>query len=355
MDIQRLRDQRLRSHRLTAPTPTVVAAAEHMTATQTQEFWGGRWALAARTKGEPALSDVDAEFARGALIRSWTQRGTLHILAPRDLGWILSVTAERQQKQYAAPLRNAAITASDLTVAERAARAALGGGNRLTRREFAAVLEGAGVETTGMRGNHILVMLCLRLVTCLGPVAPRAGGPTRDQYIVLTEEWVSDAAAPADPVAELFVRYIASHGPAGIADFRWWAGLPLGVSRTAAEAAGERVVEVEDGLYVAAGARPRRSASPPVHALPPFEEYYLSYVDRTVPCTPEFGAAIGPSMNGMVRPILVTRGEAFGVWAHSLAVGKHTVPPTAEVFSADLAPASAVADALARYHRFITR
>lgn len=354
MDVQRLRSERLRSHRLTAPPGDVVTAAAHMTATQAQEFWGGRWALAARTRGEPTLSGVDAAFERGELIRSWTMRGTLHILRPCDLGWLLAVTGERQERQYAAPLRNAAITSSTLTSAERAVRAALAGGNRLTRREFAEVLQAAGIETAGMRGNHILVMMCLRQVACLGPVVPREGAPTRDQYVVLTEEWVTDAAAPADPLAEMFVRYIASHGPAGIADFRWWAGLSLGVARAAREGAGERVTEVDDGLYVVAGARPRRGLSPDVHALPPFEEYYLSYIDRTVACAPEFAAAIGPSMNGMVRPILVADGEAFGVWAHSVAVGKHALAPTADVFADGLVPAAAVDDALARYARFIT-
>src|SRR5690606_34994219 len=87
MNIARVRSERLRSHRLTAPAETVVDAATHMTATQGQEFWGGRWALAARTKGEPSISDVDAAFASGALVRSWTQRGTMHILPASDLDW----------------------------------------------------------------------------------------------------------------------------------------------------------------------------------------------------------------------------------------------------------------------------
>jgi len=355
MDNARLRSERLRSHRLSAPAPTIADAAAHMTATQAQEFWGGRWALAARTRGAPRLSDVDAAFARGELIRSWTMRGTLHIVAPRDLGWILAVTAARQEKQYAPVHRNLGITASDLRTGERAARAALSGGNRLTRREFGDVLAAAGVDPAGMRGNHILSALCLHQVLCLGAVVPRTEAPSRDQYIVLTEDAIRDAAAPADPLAELFVRYIASHGPAAVEDFRWWAGLPLGMARTARESAGERVVEVADGLFAAAGARPRRSsAAPGVVALPPFEEYYLSYADRSVPCAPEFIAAIGPSQNGIVRPVLVTDGEILGVWAHSVAVGKHHLAPVPEVFADGAAPASAVEDALARFARFIT-
>ncbi len=355
MDLHRLRSERLRSHRLTAPAANVVDAAAHMTATQAQEFWGGRWALASRTRARSPLTEVDAEFDRGRLIRSWTQRGTLHIVRPADLSWLLAVTGARQEKQYAGPLRNAAVTASTLTDAERAVRAALAGGNRLTRREFAEVLQAAGIETSGMRGNHILVLMCLRQVTCLGPVVPRGDAPTRDQYVVLAEDWIAEAAQPDDPLAEMFVRYIASHGPAGIADFRWWAGLPLGMARTAREGAGDRVTEIEEGLFVAAGVRPRRSHAPDVLALPPFEEYYLSYADRSVPCPPETQAIVGPSAQGFVRPVLLADGEIIGAWSHSLAVGRHTEQPVAELFTPGAAPASAVSAALARYTRFLAR
>ena len=79
----RLRALRLRHHRLSAPARTLSHAAAHMTATQGQEFWGGRLALAARTARAPTMADVDASFDRGELVRSWTMRGTLHIAAPR--------------------------------------------------------------------------------------------------------------------------------------------------------------------------------------------------------------------------------------------------------------------------------
>ncbi len=70
-----------------------------MLATQAQEFWGGRWALAARTRGEPTVRDVDAAFDRGEIVRSWTMRGTIHVIPARDLAWVLSVTGERQFRQ----------------------------------------------------------------------------------------------------------------------------------------------------------------------------------------------------------------------------------------------------------------
>lgn len=358
MELATLRRERLRSHRLSAPARTVTEAASHMLATQAQEFWGGRWALAARTHGAPSVRDVDAAFDRGEILRSWTMRGTIHIIPSRDLGWVMSVTGERQLHKAAPVHRREGIDVRELDRAERIVRAALGGGNRLARKEMFAVLEGGGVATQGQRGYHLLYGLSMRGVLCQGPVVARTGGPTREQYWVLIEEWLADAASPADPLAEFFHRYIASHGPAGARDFAWWSGLPLGISRAAAEAASDRLTIVSDDrepLYVAAGPAPRRSATAPeVVALPPFEEYYLSYVDRTVPCAPEFLTAIGPSMNGIVRPILVARGEVVGVWTHSVAVGRHADDPVPELFTPDAATDAEVTAALARYRAFIT-
>ncbi|WP_203580653.1 winged helix DNA-binding domain-containing protein [Microbacterium hibisci] len=356
--IAAVRQERLRSHRLSAPAGTVAEAARHMLATQSQEFWGGRWALAARTRGRATVRDVDAAYDRGEIVRSWTMRGTIHTIPTADLEWVLSITAERQRRQAAAVHRAEGIDADEVGRAERLARGALGGGNRLSRKELFEVWEQGGVSTARQRGYHLLVALSLRAVVCQGPVVPRETGPTREQFLVLAEEWITDAATPADPPAEFFVRFIASHGPAGARDFAWWTGLPLGVSRAAAEAASDRLTVVADDpepQYVVAAGAPRRSGSAPeVVALPPFEEYYLSYADRTVPCAPEFLRAIGPSMNGIVRPIIVVRGEVVGVWTHSVAVGRHADDPIPELFAPGAATDAEISAALDRYRDFIT-
>ncbi|SFR95283.1 Winged helix DNA-binding domain-containing protein [Microbacterium sp. cf046] len=351
-------ERRLRSHRLSAPAPTIAAAAEHMLATQGQEFWGGRWALAARTKGDPSVRDVDAVFDGGQIVRSWTMRGTIHVIPARDLGWVLSLTGERQSRAAAGVHRAEGIDGDELGRAERLAMAALAGGDRLTRKELFAAFERGGVSTAGQRGYHLLVALSVRNLVCQGPVVPREAGPSREQYIVRSDEWLREPSWPADPLAEFFARYIASHGPAGVRDFSWWSGLPLGVCRAAAEAASDRLsVVADDGdrLYVAAGPSPRTSAGAhEVIALPPFEEYYLSYADRAVPCAPEFLAHVGPSMNGIVRPILIARGEVVGVWTHSLAVGRHSEAPLPELFAPESATDAEVGAALDRYRAFIT-
>lgn len=349
-------DRRLRSHRLAAPAASPLAAARHMLAVQAQEFWGGRWALAVRSRGAATMRDVDGAFDRGELVRAWTQRGTLHIIPAADLAWMLSLTADRQLRQGAARHRELGLDDEAIARAERLVRTALRGGNRLPRAEAMAILERGGIDPAGQRGIHTLYLLTLRGVAVLGPVVPREGAPTREQYFVSAEEWIGTGAAPVDPLAEVAVRFVASHGPAGARDLAWWAGLPVGVARQALLAAGERITATGDGPdapYVAAGPAPRRSPSvPSVLALPPFEEYYLPYADRSVPCAPEFATAVGPGRNGMVRPILVDRGRIVGVWTHSLAVGRHAQQPQPEPFTPT--DPDAVAAALRRYAAFVT-
>lgn len=359
MDAVALRHARLRSHRLSAPVATIAAAAAHLLATQAQEFWGGRWALAARTRSQPTITDVDAAFDRGEIVRSWTMRGTIHIVPASELAWVLALTGARQRRQAATVHRREGIDDAEVVRAEQAARAALRGGGRLTRTELFAVLERAGVRTAGQRGYHLLVQLSTRLVICQGPVVPRSGAPSREQYFVLPDEWAPRQVTPADPLAEFFRRFVASHGPAGVRDFSWWTGLPLGVARQAAEAAANDLVAVaEDAgqtLHLPRATPPRRDPrAPRVLALPPFEEYYLSYADRSAVCAPEFAAAVGPSSNGIVRPVIVADGEIVGLWRHSVAVGRHAATPEVELLARPPQPASEIDAALQRFSRFIT-
>ncbi|MGB3374942.1 MAG: winged helix DNA-binding domain-containing protein [Microbacterium sp.] len=342
-----LLDARLRSHRLTAPAATVADAARHMLAVQSQDLLAGRWALGARTKGTPTLTSVDAAFGRGDLVRGWTMRGTLHIIPARDLAWVLSVTAARQRQQAAGRHRDLGVDERMLSTASRALRPALRDGG-CTRAEAFAILEGAGIDPRGQRGIHLLFALTIAGEICQGPIEPNDGGVGRDQKFMLTEDWVRESDTPADPLGELFVRYIDGHGPAGAADFAWWSGLTLTSARDAVERARDRVAEIEDGLFAALDAPRRSPKAADVFALPAFDEYYISYADRTAVCPPERLAAVGPGKNGMVRPILVDRGRIVGTWAHADAT-RHTLP---KLFG-DAHDPDAVASALARFAHFI--
>lgn len=349
-----LRAARLRSHRLTAPARSVSDVARHMLAVQAQEFWAGRWALAARTTGAPTLQSVDRLFDRGVLVRAWTQRGTLHIVAAEDLGWMLEVTGDRQLRSAAPRYRELGLDAEALATVERVLVGALRGGNALARGDLFAVLEGAGIDPGAQRGLHAVQHLALRGILCQGPVVPRPNGASREQLFVLADEHIRERAAPPHPAVEMFVRYIAGHGPATAEDFAWWSGLTLGAARAAASVPDDRIHEIDEGVF-AARSSPRRSPrAASVLALGPFEEYYISYADRSLVCPSEHLGAVGPGKNGMVRPILVSDGVVIGTWRYSTAVGRRGEAPVAELFTTESVAGSDVASALDRYLAFLT-
>lgn len=341
-----LLSERLRSHRLSAPARSVADASSHMLAVQSQDFTAGRWALAVRSRNEPTLRAVDRAFDRGDLVRAWTMRGTLHIIPARDLGWVLSVTAERQRKQGAARRRELGIDREMVDGAVGAVVPRLHDGG-LTRAEMFGVFAGIGIEPGGQRGIHLLSELTLDGLICQGPVVAR-DGVTREQRFVLVEQHIGEHAQPDDPLAELFVRYIDGHGPAGVADFAWWSGLALGQSREAHSRAASRVTEIDDGVFVS-NTRPRRSpAAAPVLALGAFDEYYISYADRTAVCAPEHLPLVGPGKNGMVRATVIAQGRVIGCWTHASA----SLGSAPELFVQE-DDDEAVRSALARFTRFL--
>ena len=341
-----LLSERLRSHRLTAPAASVTDAAAHMLAVQSQDFTAGRWALAARTRREPTLHLVDRAFDRGDLVRAWTMRGTLHIIPARDLRWVLSVTAASQRQKAAGRHRDLGIDDEVLATASRALRPALAEGG-CTRAEAFARFESVGIDPAGQRGTHLLFALTIADEICQGPVVP-SDGITREQRFVAAADWVGESAQPDDPLAELFVRYIDGHGPAAVRDFAWWSGLTLTAAREAAERAQGRVQQTDAGVYTALRAPRRTVEESTAFALPAFDEYYISYADRTWVGDAAHLDAVGPGKNGMVRPTVIEAGRVIGTWSHTVAA-RHEPP---QLFD-DHEVTEPVASALARFARFI--
>lgn len=337
MDAAEVRRRRLQSHLLAEPAATVPDVARRLLAVQAQDFAASRWALGIRTAGGLTVGDVDRAFDEGHLVRAWTQRGTLHVVEPHSVGTILAVTGERQARAYG-------IEPQVLDGGERVFRAALDAEGNLTRSAFVEALQRNGVAGSVTAGSRILTALSIRGVLALGPVVPRAAGVTREQFVVALPPRAADTD---DPTVDLLVAYLRGHAPATIADFAWWAGLPSGQARAAAERAGERVVRLEYGLL--ALTETTVGTVPAPLALPAFDEYVLSYADRSLGMGVGDRTTVGPTANGMVRPVLLRDGVAVGTWALSLAAGSRGIPD-ATLFTGE--SDAGVFEALARVRRF---
>jgi len=281
-----------------------------MLAMQGQDLPGAKWSVGLRSPGT-TLAEVDAALARGAIIRSWPMRGTLHLVAGEDIGWMLGLTAARTVQSLTTRHRQLGIDDAAVAAAGAVAVGLLEGGRAVARAELFAAFEKAGIETAEQRGVHLLGRLHQDQLLCLGPMQGN------DQAVVLLSEWVRDPLTPErdEALGEFVGRYFTSHGPATIRDFAWWTKLPLRDAKVGLAVAHHRLEElVVDGTsyWMAPGLPDRPSRE--VHLLPGFDEFLLGYQDRSASLAAEHAPLTVPGNNGMFLPTIVDGGQVVGLW-----------------------------------------
>lgn len=312
VSLLRLAAQRLVGER----HPTVAATVRTMTALQGQDLPGVLCSAALRTDGG-SLTGVRAAMDAGEVVRSWPMRGTLHLVAAEDLGWMIAIGAPRVATSAARRQGELGLDTATLSKATALAVGALEGGRALRRRDLFAVWQEAGISTEGQRGAHLLGHLAVSRVVCLGPTAGS------EQALVLLDEWVPRPRelAGEEAVAEWALRYFRSHGPATVADFAWWTGLKISDSRAAhATVAGQlERLDVGGETYWLDPATPARldtcrAEARAVHLLPGFDELLLGYRDRSAVLDKDHADRLVPGGNGMFKASVVAGGRVVGTW-----------------------------------------
>lgn len=336
---------------------SVAGTVRWMTAMQGQDLQAAMWAVGARVPGV-GLSDVRSALDSGAVVRSWPMRGTLHLVAPEDLRWMLDLTAERLTKSIAARHRELGITRTDIEKCRGIALERVAGGRAASRAELFQVFDAAGQPTQGQRGIHILGTLCRHGWLVQGPLVGN------QQLMVGFEDWipVSRKLERQEAIAEFLLRYFRSHGPATIRDFAWWTQIPLTEVRAAFEDVKGKLVELEfegtsywlspeTASLLDSGVPGQRS----VLLLPGFDEFVLGYTDRSLVLAPEHANKIVPGGNGVFKKTLVARGEVVGTWAREGTNPRAAVVPELFDDARPLGPAAQAAfdRAARRYLEFL--
>jgi hypothetical protein len=288
-----------------ADAPTPVDAVRRLLAMQAQDFAGALWSVGLRVPDATAAS-VEAAHTSGAIVRSWPMRGTLHLVAADDLGWMLSLTGARMVRAAEGRRRGLGLEAADFVLAEHLVRGLLDGGRHASRADLLAAFRAGGIATDGQRGVHTLSQLAQT------GVLVQSG---RDVWTLL-EEWVPSPRmlGPDEALREFALRYMLGHGPATARDLAWWSSLTLTDARAGLAAARDELDTLEvDGetYYLRPGLEPAPEA---VHLLPGFDEFVLGYTDRTAQLAPEYFLAIVPGGNGVFHPTIVVDGQVVGTW-----------------------------------------
>ncbi|HEY8925947.1 MAG TPA: winged helix DNA-binding domain-containing protein, partial [Polyangia bacterium] len=270
MDLSDIAGARLANQRLVgSPSDRAEDVVRALGAVQAQDYAGAKWALGLRLDGHTD-ADVERAFDEGRILRTHVLRPTWHFVAPRDIRWMLALTAPRVRAAMAYYDRQLDITDGLCRRSQAVLAKALAGGNHLTREELGKALAGAGIVAQGQRLGNLMMRAELDAVVCSGP---RRG--KQFTYALLDERTPASPSLDRDEaLAELASRYFIARGPALVPDFAWWSGLTVNDAQRAVTLAGARLRAVTvDGRTYWRGARARAATAPAalIHLLPSFD------------------------------------------------------------------------------------
>lgn len=294
--------------------------------------------MRARTEGLSA-TDVDRALDERALLITWLNRGTLHLVRREDYPWLQMLTTPPLLSSCARRLRQEGISEAQGERAVRTIEGALAEEGPLTRHQLRERLEVAGVPTQGQALIHLLFLAAVRGAIVRGPMAGK------EHAYVLVRDWLG----PAKPIeregalAELARRYLAGHAPADDRDLARWAGLPLRDARAGLSAIAAELVERDDGL-VHLASRPPEPEVPGPRLLGAFDPVLLGWTSREPILGPHTHLV---TMNGIFRPFAMVKGRAAARWR--LSRGEVAIEPLGPISKAAAAALEADAADVERF------
>lgn len=301
--------------------PDIHITAAHMLAMQAQNLRAGVTALGLRA----GVTDLDvAALDEVGVVRSWSQRGTHHLLAAEDVRWMTRLCTPRVQAASKKRRGGLGLSDGDVDTCRTALLDRLAAGPApLPRSEAYQVFAEAGVNPDGGRGSHML-----RHFGGEGDIiqGSRSTGTGRSEdTFVLHDAVVSQPRdlTGEDALRELAVRYYRSRGPATVKDLAWWSGLSLRDVREATalaldtgtvvtvDAADGRTLHLADWQQDVTDAEVDNALSTQ-RDLPAFDEYLLGYTDRSEVMTDAVAADVGPTKNGLFHAFHTENGTVTG-------------------------------------------
>ena len=325
MTLAEIARQRLANQHLVGPglaTPGGVVTT--LGAVQAQDYAGAKWAVAQRALG--AVDEtVEEEMTRGSILRTHVLRPTWHFVAPKDIRWMLALTAPRISAAMASYNRKLELDSKVFRRSNRVLARALEGGNQLTRTELSQVLRKAGIDVTGtQRLAHLMMQAELDAVICSGA---RRG--KQFTYALLDER------APPTPVLDrdeallrLATIYFTTRGPATAKDFAWWSGLAAADVKRAIQLAGEDLEKYVEGgqtYWLGESVAAKVKRAPIAHLLPNYDEYFIGFKDRSAIGERLRKSRAKPPSESFIANLIMIDGQLAGGWTRSFTKNRVAV------------------------------
>jgi len=306
----RILNQQITNSSISTPKELI----NHMGAMQAQEFNQAKWAVGLRLPNYTE-KQVEETFNRGEILRTHLMRPTWHFVSPDDIFWLVGLSAKQIKSAMKARNRQLELTEEDFKTSQEVMVKALEGNRYLTRDELSEFLNAAGISTKEQRLPHILMEAEIDRIICSGPMKGK-----KQTYALLEERVPNKIELTTDEALALLAKkYFTSHGPATIADFTWWSGLPVSQARKAVALNNNHLLSetINDETYWFAENHCTIPQPDSAFLLPAFDEYLVSYKNREAAISADHHAK-AVSKNGIFWPILIINGKVSGLWKHSI-------------------------------------
>jgi hypothetical protein len=289
-----------------------VDVVRHLVGLQAQAPLAAELGVRARSR-RTTLADVErALLEERSVVRTWAMRGTMHLVPADDVGWLLPLTVAPSVGQARRRLEEEGVSWPTAQRAVRLIEEMLAEEGPHTRPEIAERLRRRRVRTAGQATWHLTWLAAARGVCCYGP--NRGGRPS----FVLLRDWIGrPSALDRDrALAELAIRYLAGHGPAGPEDLAAWSGLRAADVRRAWDLVADRLVEVETEGVTRWRVKGRRIEAPSdlVRLLPMFDAYLLGWRSRELVLAERDRRRVVPG-GGMIHQAVLVDGMVRGTWS----------------------------------------
>lgn len=286
---------------------------EWMGALQAQDLPMSLLAIALRTKNATVKS-IEHAFNEGKLIRTHLMRPTWHIVSHRDIYWMLDLTTVQIKRTVGGRHNELELSREILSKANRLLENHLEN-TTLSRDEIKAIFHENMLRTDENRLSHLLFNAEMEQIICNGKVKGRL-----QTYALLAEKVPVKVTLPREEaLIKLGRTFFKSHGPATMADFVWWSGLPVkDIRRVMEELKSEmQMIKFEDNdFYFYEDSRTNSSLKSGIFLLPSYDEFFISYQSKHISIKPEHRTKAA-SMNGIFKPVIVQNGEITGTWKTS--------------------------------------
>jgi len=300
----------------------VVELARHLVGIQSQLHTTPGLAARARI-ADLGVDDVRYELEQSRrLVRTWTVRGTLHVVAAADLPLLWQALRPEWETRWSRYLDNH-VTRRQRADAAEACLEILARGPA-TRSELLAGVQ----QILGCREDWVAYLFSswggvLKDLAYAGKVVygPELEGEVR---FVRTEDWVDLPASdmePDDALAVLLDRYLRAYSPARLQDFVYWSGVTVKRAREALARLKGRVA-VQAGWLV----REHEDDQSPadvggVRLLPKFDPYLLAHKEKFYLDEAHYKAVFRPAAD--IAAVILSHGRVIGTWR---AEGYRVIP-----------------------------